>query len=149
MQSSEESRAPQSVLVSDVLDDSISAMKKGVVGVGRTERMIRHTSKPAASASKSTSGSSSSSSSYLTSQDDKDLVKKRMKESIKRRASSSLPLPKLDVSGRLEREEVANRRESSIKTSSTTIKGDGGGTITIEYAYACQRGYYPDGAYVR
>lgn len=118
-----------------------------IKGIGRTERMIRREQKKGKVASRPSdhSGMSRATTTATTTSESKSKgpsIKDQLKISIRDRNNGSLKGPELDpITGNLVPSEVTRRRKRAIKVNSTTILN---GTVTIEYAYCTQRGYYPD-----
>ena len=142
---------------SEVSEKESSGMGGPITAIGRTERMIHRsntttnttTGAPSISASNKISApqSKAKAKSKSSKQDPTNDLTKQLKQSIRDRINGSLQDPDLDiVTGRLMPGEIASRRELSLETKSTTIM-DGDITITIEYAFCSQRGYYPDGKF--
>jgi hypothetical protein len=118
-----------------------------IKGIGRTERMIHRGGQQkrgeAASRPSNHSGMSNTTS-ESSGKYSKSELKNQLKMSIRDRNKGSFKGPELDpITGNLAPSEVARRRERAIKVNSTKVLNDG--SVTVEYAYCTQRGYYPDG----
>ena len=140
-----------------------------IVGVGRSERLQRRASESKLKdkfltppkkviAKPKTKGKGSSKMSK------NKQLEEEMTKSIRTRQTGQLPPPELDESGRLTQKEVRIRRVTSdrnestmtfINTSADVFTDDtrdppqSRPEIMIEYAFASQRGYYPNGTSLR
>jgi len=114
-----------------------------IQGIGRTERIIHRGRKQNNISRPSNHSGVSNTTSESSSKDSKFELQNQLKQSIRDRNKSALKGPDLDpITGNLVPSEVINRRDKPRKVDTTKVLN---GTVTIDYAYCTQRGYYPDG----
>mmetsp|Transcript_9638 Transcript_9638/g.18088 ORF Transcript_9638/g.18088 Transcript_9638/m.18088 type:complete len:520 (-) Transcript_9638:365-1924(-) len=146
-QSKDDNSQNQQRIVSPTKPSNKNSQQVEILGIGRTERMIHREQNKGAARSRPSNHSgvsaTSNESTSSSSKDSKSQLKNHLKMSIRERNNGSMKGPELDpITGNLVPSEVIRRRERSVKVNSTSIMLDG--SVTIEYAYCTQRGYYPD-----